>query len=158
MVRKADFRRLSPVLWEIPTSFRDDMRVPVRVYADERLLEAALDDRSIDQAVNAATLPGLVGQVLVMPDVHQGYGFPIGGVAATLLPDGVISPGGIGYDINCGVRLMSSTIRAEDAEPHLRDLAQSLDSNCPSGVGVKGSVPDSERARPRLPDGRGMGP
>ena len=150
MVRKADFRRLSPVLWEIPTSFRDDMRVPVRVYADERLLEAALDDRSIDQAVNAATLPGLVGQVLVMPDVHQGYGFPIGGVAATLLPDGVISPGGIGYDINCGVRLMSSTIRAEDAEPHLRDLAQSLDSNCPSGVGVKGSVPLTQKELDRV--------
>jgi len=150
MVRKADFRRLSPVLWEIPTSFRDDMRVPVRVYADERLLEAALDDRSIDQAVNAATLPGLVGQVLVMPDVHQGYGFPIGGVAATLLPDGVISPGGIGYDINCGVRLMSSTIRAEDAEPHLRDLAHSLDSNCPSGVGVKGSVPLTQKELDRV--------
>jgi len=141
MVRKQDLRRISPVLWEIPVSFRDDMRVPVRVYADEKLLEAALDDRSIEQAVNASTLPGLVGQVLVMPDVHQGYGFPIGGVAATRLPDGVISPGGIGYDINCGVRLMASSLRAEEAEPHLRELAQALYANCPSGVGVKGSVP-----------------
>jgi tRNA-splicing ligase RtcB len=117
------------------------MRVPVRVYADDRLLEAALGDRSIEQAVNAATLPGLVGQVIVMPDVHQGYGFPIGGVAATLLPDGVISPGGIGYDINCGVRLMASSLSAEEAEPYLEKLAEALYANCPSGVGVKGSVP-----------------
>src|SRR3972149_1338828 len=86
MVRKQALGRISPVLWEIPVSFRDDMRVPVRVYADEKLLEAALDDRSIEQAVNASTLPGLVGQVLVMPDVHQGYGFPIGGVGGTVPP------------------------------------------------------------------------
>jgi tRNA-splicing ligase RtcB len=140
-VRKQDFRKVSPVVWEIPADFRDDMRVPVRVYADDRLLEAALQDRSIEQAVNAATLPGLVGRVLVMPDVHQGYGFPIGGVAATRWPDGVISPGGIGYDINCGVRLLASPLRLEEAEPYLRPLAQALYANCPSGVGVKGSVP-----------------
>ncbi|MEW6567534.1 MAG: RtcB family protein [Chloroflexota bacterium] len=141
MVRKQDFRKLSPVLWEIPTSFRDDMRVPVRIFANERLIEDALQDQSIEQAVNAATLPGLVSHVTVMPDVHQGYGFPIGGVAATRLPDGVISPGAIGYDINCGVRLLSSRIPLSQAEPLLRDLAVTLYQNCPSGVGVKGSVP-----------------
>ncbi|MCJ7706762.1 MAG: RtcB family protein [Anaerolineales bacterium] len=126
------------------------MRVPVRIYADDHLIEDALGDKSIEQAVNAATLPGLVGHVLVMPDVHQGYGFPIGGVAATLLPDGVISPGGIGYDINCGVRLLASRITAEEAEPHLGDLASALYANCPSGVGVKGSVPLTSKELDRV--------
>ena len=141
MVNKADVKRLGPVTWEIPTSFRDDMRVPVRVFANDRLLEDALGDLSLVQAVNAATLPGLVGQVIVMPDVHQGYGFPIGGVAATKLPDGVISPGGIGYDINCGVRLLASRVRYDEAREWIPDLAQALYSNCPSGVGTKGSLP-----------------
>ncbi|HHH83079.1 MAG TPA: RtcB family protein [Chloroflexi bacterium] len=140
MVQKQDFRRLSDYLWEIPQSYRQDMRVPVRVYASERLLEQALRDRSFEQAVNAATLPGLVSHVVVMPDVHQGYGFPIGGVAASRFPDGVISPGGIGYDINCGVRLLASGITFEDADPWLEDLATALYANCPSGVGVGGSV------------------
>src|SRR5512136_992390 len=103
-------RQIGEYEWEIPQSARGDMRVPVRLFATRELLEAAFDDKSIDQAMNAATLPGLVGHVVVMPDVHQGYGFPIGGVAATRYPDGVISPGAIGYDINCGVRLLSSSI------------------------------------------------
>jgi tRNA-splicing ligase RtcB len=150
MVRKQDFRRVSPVVWEIPASYRQDMRVPVRIFASEALLEDALGDKSVDQAVNAATLPGLVGHVVVMPDVHQGYGFPIGGVAATRLPDGVISPGGIGYDINCGVRLMATRITRQEAEPHLQDLASALYNNCPSGVGVKGSVPLSEKELDRV--------
>jgi tRNA-splicing ligase RtcB len=150
MVRKQDFRRVSPVVWEIPASYRQDMRVPVRIFASEALLEDALGDKSVDQAVNAATLPGLVGHVVVMPDVHQGYGFPIGGVAATRLPDGVISPGGIGYDINCGVRLMATRVTSQEAEPYLQDLASALYSNCPSGVGVKGSVPLSEKELDRV--------
>ncbi|HNT25053.1 MAG TPA: intein-containing RctB family protein [Anaerolineales bacterium] len=101
MVTLHDLVRISDYEWEIPQSFRADMRVPVRLFATRRLLEAVMSDKSLEQAVNAATLPGLVGHVVVMPDMHQGYGFPIGGVAATRLPDGVISPGGIGYDINC---------------------------------------------------------
>jgi tRNA-splicing ligase RtcB len=140
-LRKQDFVKVSDYLWEIPVTYRGDMRVPVRVYADERLLEEALGDKSLEQAVNAATLPGLVGRVIVMPDVHQGYGFPIGGVAATQLPDGVISPGAIGYDINCGVRLLASRIEYDAAEKYLPDLATALYRNCPSGVGEKGSVP-----------------
>ena len=140
MVDKRAFTRIGPVVWEIPASYRQDMRVPVRLFADEALLEDALGDKSMDQAVNAATLPGLVGHVNVMPDVHQGYGFPIGGVAATRTPDGVISPGAIGYDINCGVRLLASRIPQETARDHLADLASALFANCPSGVGVKGSV------------------
>ncbi len=140
-LRKQDFRKIHDYLWEIPAAFRPDMRVPVRVYADEALLENALGDKSLEQAVNAATLPGLVGHVTVMPDVHQGYGFPIGGVAATQLPHGVISPGAIGYDINCGVRLLASRIELQAAEQYLPDLATALYRNCPSGVGGKGSVP-----------------
>jgi tRNA-splicing ligase RtcB len=140
-MKKQDLNRVSPVVWEIPTSYRADMRVPVRIYADDSLIEAALGDRSLEQAANAATLPGLVGSIVVMPDVHQGYGFPIGGVAATRFPEGVISPGGIGYDINCGVRLLATRIDLGDARPHLSDLASALYVNCPSGVGVKGSVP-----------------
>jgi len=140
MINKTDVIRTGPVTWEIPTTYRKDMRVPVRIFADERLLNAALKDKSLTQAVNASTLPGLVSHVTVMPDVHQGYGFPIGGVAATSYPEGVISPGAIGYDINCGVRLLASQIAYEEAEPYLDDLALQLDENCPSGVGVKGSV------------------
>jgi tRNA-splicing ligase RtcB len=90
-------------------------------------------------------LPGLVGSVVVMPDMHQGYGFPIGGVAATRLPDGVISPGAIGYDINCGVRLLGSQIEYEEAQPYLEDLASALDNYCPSGVGTKGHLRLSEK-------------
>ncbi len=101
MVTLQDLKKISDYEWEIPKSYRYDMRVPVRLFATRRLLEKVMEDQSLEQAVNAATLPGLVGHVLVMPDMHQGYGFPIGGVAATRLPDGVISPGGIGYDINC---------------------------------------------------------
>lgn len=93
---------MEPNVWEIPASFSPDMRVPARLYADEDLLGAALEDRSIEQLVNTATLPGMVRYAIAMPDIHQGYGFPIGGVIATRLPDGVISPGGVGYDINCG--------------------------------------------------------
>jgi tRNA-splicing ligase RtcB len=135
LVKKGEYE------WEIPVSFRSDMRVPVRIFASRRLLESVMDDKSLDQAVNAATLPGLVGQVVVMPDMHQGYGFPIGGVAATRYPEGVISPGAIGYDINCGVRLLGSQIEYEAAEPHLDELATMLDAYCPSGVGKKGTVP-----------------
>ncbi len=140
MVDKQDFTRISPVQWEIPTSFRQDMRVPVRFFASEQLLEATLGDKSVTQAVNSATLPGLVSHVTVMPDMHQGYGFPIGGVAATELPSGVISPGGIGYDINCGVRMLATNIPHEELKPHVGALASALNAHCPSGVGVKGKI------------------
>src|SRR3990172_13284830 len=121
-MKKTDLVRRGPCTWEIPTTYRADMRVPVRLFADDALVEEALGDISLEQAVNAATLPGLVSHVTVMPDVHQGYGFPIGGVAATRLPDGIISPGAIGYDINCGVRLLASTIPFPVAQPHLGAL------------------------------------
>src|SRR5512140_956698 len=135
-----DLIRITDYEWEIPQSYRDDMRVPVRLFATRKLLEQIIDDRSLEQAVNAATLPGLVGSVVVMPDMHQGYGFPIGGVAATELPHGVISPGAIGYDINCGVRLLASTIELESAVDQLDSLATLLNRYCPSGVGKSGAL------------------
>ncbi|GAP05691.1 MAG TPA: RtcB family protein [Anaerolinea thermolimosa] len=144
MIQLQSFTRISDYEWEIPRTFRQDMRVPVRVFASRRLLENALGDKSIEQAVNAATLPGLVGRVVVMPDVHQGYGFPIGGVAATRYPEGVISPGGIGYDINCGVRLLATTLEVGEAEPYFKDLIRALDEYCPSGVGAEGGMRLSE--------------
>ncbi|MDQ3248534.1 MAG: RtcB family protein [Chloroflexota bacterium] len=116
------------------------MRVPARVYASRTLLEQALTDKSIEQLINATTLPGIVGHAIAMPDVHQGYGFPVGGVAATRLPDGVISPGAIGYDINCGVRLLASEMTAEQIEPYLNDLATDLYNTCPSGTGGGGRI------------------
>jgi tRNA-splicing ligase RtcB (3'-phosphate/5'-hydroxy nucleic acid ligase) len=138
MVALTHIRKISDVEWEIPSSFRADMRVPVRIFATRQMLEDVSGDKSLDQAVNAATLPGLVGHVVIMPDVHQGYGFPIGGVAATSYPKGVISPGAIGYDINCGVRLLASQIELQAVAAELDDLAMSLNRHCPSGVGGSG--------------------
>lgn len=140
MLRLQDIKKISDTEWEIPKSYRSDMRVAVRLFVSQTLLEDSLQDQSLEQAVNAATLPGVVEPVVVMPDVHQGYGFPIGGVAATRLPDGVISPGAIGYDINCGVRLLSSQIALEDAVRYLPELADAVNRRCPSGVGVEGTV------------------
>ena len=145
MVSLQEIKKINDYIWKIPKDFRADMRVPVHIFGTRRLLEEIVVDRSLEQAVNVATLPGLVSFVAVMPDIHQGYGFPIGGVAATSYPDGVISPGGIGYDINCGVRLLGSQIHLEEAEAYLDDLALAIDRYCPSGVGKKGAVRLSER-------------
>ena len=139
-IARSDFKRISEQVWEIPRDFRDDMRAPARLYADEALLEAALTDNSVEQLVNTATLPGIVKYAIAMPDIHQGYGFPIGGVVATKLPDGIISPGGVGYDINCGVRLLASEASVEEISPFLSELASALYRNCPSGVGVHGEI------------------
>ena len=132
--------QISATEWEIPTYLRHDMRVPVKLFATRELLEQIIDDKSLEQAINAATLPGLIGHVIVMPDMHQGYGFPIGGVAATEYPHGVISPGAIGYDINCGVRLLASSIDFESAREELDRLATLLNKYCPSGVGKEGAI------------------
>jgi tRNA-splicing ligase RtcB len=137
-IERRDLHQLNANLWEIPSSFRADMQVPARLYADESLLRASLEDRSLEQLVNTATLPGVVKYALAMPDIHQGYGFPIGGVIATRLPEGVISPGGVGYDINCGVRVLASEARVQEIQPFLAELTRRLYRNCPSGVGVEG--------------------
>jgi tRNA-splicing ligase RtcB (3'-phosphate/5'-hydroxy nucleic acid ligase) len=141
--KKMNFENLiqiSKTEWEIPTYVRHDMRVPVKLFATREMLEQTINDKSLDQAVNATTLPGLVGHVVVMPDMHQGYGFPIGGVAATEYPHGVISPGAIGYDINCGVRLLASSIDFESARDDMDKLATLLNTYCPSGVGKEGTI------------------
>ena len=140
MVSISDFNQIEQYLYEVPVSYRDDMRVPARFYADAKLLEGVRNDRSLEQLVNTASLPGAVMYALAMPDIHQGYGFPIGGVLATELPDGVISPGGVGYDINCGVRLLATHLEQAEITPYLDDLASALYANCPSGVGKGGSV------------------
>ena len=140
MVSIQDLIQISPYEWEIPQSYRSGMRVPVRLFASRDLLEDVTRDKSLDQAVNATSLPGLVGKVMVMPDMHQGYGFPIGGVAATKYPEGVVSPGAIGYDINCGVRLLGSRLQYQEAKPFLNDLATALNRFCPSGVGKGGHI------------------
>jgi tRNA-splicing ligase RtcB len=140
MLSKEHIERVAEHIWEVPKSFRQDMRVPARLYADEDLLDAALSDNSVLQLVNTATLPGVIKHAIAMPDIHQGYGFPIGGVVATRLPQGVISPGGVGYDINCGVRLLMSTVSIEEVKPYLNNIASSLYATCPSGVGAHGHL------------------
>ena len=139
-MRKSDLEKIQDHLWEIPRAYRPDMRVPARVYASEKMLDSILRDRSLEQLVNVATLPGIRKYAIAMPDVHEGYGFPIGGVAAIDASDGVISPGGIGYDINCGVRLLHSRKSFRDLEPILAKLAHSIAREVPSGVGRGGSV------------------
>ena len=121
MIHLNNLERLDEYVWEIPQSYRHDMRVPARIYASRKLLKQALTDKSVEQLINATTLPGIVGYAIAMPDVHQGYGFPVGGVAATRLPSGVISPGAIGYDINCGVRLLASDLTADELIARLRE-------------------------------------
>jgi len=138
MVAFKNFKKISDFEWEIEKTYRNGMIVPVRVFASEEIIKGSLDDNSLEQAVNSTFLPGLRGHFCVMPDVHQGYGFPIGGVAASDFETGVITPGGIGYDINCGVRLLSSDIPYDLAAPLLEDLALLLFQNCPSGVGKRG--------------------
>lgn len=145
MIGLKDLKRINEYEWEIPQNYRQDMLVPVRIFATQKLLEQVLDDKSLEQAVNSATLPGLVGHVVVMPDMHQGYGFPIGGVAATRYPEGVISPGAIGYDINCGVRLLASSITYEEVQEYIPEIASALNHYCPSGVGTKGHVRVGEK-------------
>jgi len=140
MLGKEHVERVAEYVWEIPKTFREDMRVPARLYADEDLLDAALSDNSVVQLVNTATLPGVIRYAIAMPDIHQGYGFPIGGVVATRLPEGVISPGGVGYDINCGVRLLVSLASVTEVKPYLEEIASRLYANCPSGVGSHGQL------------------
>jgi tRNA-splicing ligase RtcB len=135
-----DLKKINDFLWEIPVSFRSDMRVPARIFADERMLEEIFQDRSLWQLVNLTTLPGVVKYALAMPDIHEGYGAPIGGVFATLPNEGVISPGSIGYDINCGVRLLASALTGEEIEPFLPRLAEEIFHQVPSGVGRGGKI------------------
>ncbi|HKJ45576.1 MAG TPA: RtcB family protein [Balneolales bacterium] len=140
MVIKEQLIKKSDFLWEIPKTFRDDMLVPAHIYALEEMLDDLFGDRSLEQLINVTTLRGIQKAAVVMPDAHEGYGFPIGGIAATEWPHGVISPGGIGYDINCGVRLLVTDLMFDDVSDRLEKLSEELYAQIPSGVGRGGSI------------------
>src|SRR5438874_2188804 len=126
--------------YQIPRTYKREMRTDGLIFIDEPLLPLLRQDRAPEQVANVATMPGIVGQSMAMPDIHWGYGFPIGGVAAFDYEDGVISPGGIGYDINCGVRLIRTNLTESEVRPHLRALTDACFKNVPSGVGEGGLV------------------
>jgi len=135
MISKKDFTKITDYLWEIPKSFRQDMRVPARIYVSEKMLEDVFRDRSIDQLINLSCLPGIQKYGLAMPDIHEGYSSPIGGVAAIRISDGIISPGMCGYDINCGMKLLKSEFLEKDIKPYLEKLATEIQKEVPSGLG-----------------------
>ena len=132
-----ELRKITDALWELPVTFRDGMRVPARIYATE-LLVRDMEETVFRQAANVATLKGIVGYSFCMPDGHYGYGFPIGGAAAFDPGEGVISPGGIGFDINCGMRLGRTNLTLDEVRPRLEELVDRLFARIPSGVGGKG--------------------
>ena len=133
-------RKIGENQYQIDADSNLGMKVPVRIYADEPLMQKMLSDRTIMQARNVASIPGIVGHSVVLPDGHEGYGFPVGGVAAMDAEEGMISPGGVGYDINCGVRLLRSNLTEQTVRSKLRELVTDLFSSIPSGVGSKGAV------------------
>lgn len=137
---KLQLNKISDFIWEIPKNYRSDMRVPARIFASENLLKDLFKDRSLEQLINVATLPGIQKWALSMPDIHEGYGFPIGGVAAMDAKEGVISPGGIGYDINCGVRIIKSACRYSEIKDKISDLATEIFNAVPSGLGRGGQL------------------
>ena len=133
-IKKFNFQKISPWLWEIPKSFRKNMRVPARIYASEKILKEVEED-ALRQLINVTSLPGIVKYSLAMPDIHSGYGPPIGGVGAMKLPEGAISPGFVGYDENCGVRLFKSEHTEQEIKSYLDKLATEIQNNVPSGLG-----------------------
>ena len=134
-----ELKKISDSIWEIPVDPRKDMNVPVHIYSSERMIQD-LDKGVIEQGINVSTLPGVVKKVSVMPDGHWGYGFPIGGVAAMDPDEGVISPGGIGFDINCGMRLIQTNLTLKDVKPKIKDLVDRLFKAVPTGLGIKSPI------------------
>ena len=133
-------KKVGQLTYKIEPDSSQGMRVPVTIYANENLLEKMMTDRTIRQAINVSTIPGIVGSSVVLPDGHEGYGFPVGGVAAMDAEEGMISPGGVGYDINCGVRLLRTGLKENEVRPKLKDLVTDLFNSVPSGVGSKGAI------------------
>ena len=133
-------KQIHEYLWEVPKT--GGMRVPGRIYANEYLLRSIIDDPCVEQVRNVAHLPGILQYSLAMPDIHWGYGFPIGGVAAMDIREGVISPGGVGYDINCGVRLLATDLTREELQPSIKHLLAKLFTRIPTGVGSHGAIPN----------------
>ncbi|MFC1931695.1 RtcB family protein [Chloroflexota bacterium] len=126
--------------WRIPPSYKKGMRVPGIIYADENMVKQIREEQALEQVANVAFLPGIVNYSLAMPDIHWGYGFAIGGVAAMRVDDGVVSPGGVGFDINCGVRILRTNLTEAEVRPKIKELVDSLYRNVPSGVGSKGRI------------------
>ncbi len=126
--------------WRIPKSYKTGMRVDGLIFASRDMLGDILKERALEQVANVAFLPGIVGHSLAMPDIHWGYGFPIGGVAAMRVSDGVVSPGGVGFDINCGVRLLRTNLLDTEVRPRIRELVEALYRNVPSGLGSEGKI------------------
>jgi tRNA-splicing ligase RtcB len=141
-------KKLDAYRWLLPKS--GSMRVPGLIFANDFLIRSIREDQSVTQVANVATLPGIVGHALAMPDIHWGYGFPIGGVAAFDPEEGIVSPGGVGYDINCGCRLMTTRLSAGDIRPRIKTLIAALFNNIPSGVGSKGAVHLTEKEEARV--------
>jgi tRNA-splicing ligase RtcB len=137
--------RIDDYRWEIPTSYKAGMRVAGLIYASQSMLEHIFEEQVFEQVANVAFLPGIVGHSLAMPDIHWGYGFPIGGVAATRVADGVISPGGVGFDINCGVRLLRTNLTVDEVRPEITKLVNELYENVPSGLGSEGKIRVSQK-------------
>jgi len=135
-----DIKKVAENIYEIPKGTQPCMRVPVRIYASDDLVKKMKQDATFTQATNAACIPGIYTHSIVLPDGHQGYGFPIGGVAATDYENGVISPGGVGYDINCGVRVLRTNLDEKDVRPKIRQLIDQLFSDVPTGVGKQGKI------------------
>jgi len=133
-------KKTGQLMYKIERDSSQGMRVPVTIYANENLLEKMMLDRTIRQAINVSSIPGIVGSSVVLPDGHEGYGFPVGGVAAMDAEEGMISPGGVGYDINCGVRLLRTGLKENEVRPKLKDLVTDLFNSVPSGVGSKGAI------------------
>lgn len=134
-----NINKISDWVWEIPKTEKEGMRVPARIFASDTLLES-MDKGVFEQITNVACLPGIQKYALCMPDGHWGYGFPIGGVAAFDTEDGIISPGGIGFDINCGMRLITTDLKADEVKPRLQSLINELYRAVPAGVGAKGDI------------------
>ncbi|WP_210250740.1 RtcB family protein [Bradyrhizobium hipponense] len=145
-ISPADLKQTGPCTWDIPRSFRNDMRATARLFADQPMLDHLFGERALEQLVNMTTLPGVQEPALAMPDIHQGYGFPIGGVAAIRADEGVISPGGVGYDINCGVRLLASEVSHGEIRDRLPALATQIQRDVPTGVGRAGRITLDEHA------------
>jgi len=133
-------RKIDDYRWEIPASYKPGMRVPGLIYADEKMLRQIAEEQALEQVANSATLPGIVGHALAMPDIHWGYGFPVGGVAAFDVDDGIISPGAIGFDVNCGVRVVQTDLEEHAVGDKLQPLVDSLFHAVPSGVGATGRL------------------
>jgi tRNA-splicing ligase RtcB len=141
VVTQVSLEKIDDFRWRIPKSYKPGMRVPGIVYAGEKLLKDIREDKALEQVANVAFLPGIVKASFAMPDIHWGFGFPIGGVAATDIDEGgVISPGGVGYDINCGVRMLKTALSYEEIKDKVKDLTWALFSDIPSGVGSKGDI------------------